>query len=157
MWEGLEHLSWVRTLSETGWMYASVSVVHYFSIFISIGTAVILDLRILGLVAPRQRVKQLAEQLSPWMWTFLALALLSGFLEFSVDAGDYVRTWPFRVKLLVVLVALIFTAVIRWKIPAWDHRPALPLGAKVLAVRSVVLWIGAILSGTEIAALTGLG
>ncbi len=58
--------SWVRTLSETGWMYASVSVVHYFSIFISIGTAVIPGFAAsLDFVAPRQRVKQLAEQLSP--------------------------------------------------------------------------------------------
>jgi len=157
MWEALEHLSWVRTLSETGWMYASVSVVHYFSIFVCIGTIVILDLRILGLVAERHEVEELAEQLFPWIWTFLALALLSGFLEFAVDAGDYVQTWPFRVKMLAILVALIFTVVIQWNIPKWALRPALPLYAKVLAAISLILWIGTILSGTEIAALTGLG
>ncbi len=92
------------------------------------------------------------------MWTFLALALLPGFLEFSVDAGDHVPDLPFRVKLLVVLLALdLYSRHPAENSRAWDHRPALPLGAKVLAVISVALWIGAILSGTEIMALTGLG
>ena len=112
MWEALEQLSWVQTLGGTGWMYASVSVIHYFSMFVLIGTVVVLNLRVLGVAARRQTVKQLAEQLSPWTWSFLALALLSGFLEFSVDAGDYAKTWPFRVKMLVVLAAIISSIMV---------------------------------------------
>jgi hypothetical protein len=157
MWEALEQLSWVQTLSQTGWMYASVSVVHYFSIFVFIGTIVILDLRLLGLTARRQTPTQLADQLSPWTWTFLTLALVSGFLEFATSAGDYVQTWPFRIKMLVILAAIVFTVIVRWNISKWDRLPALPTIAKVLAAVSLVLWIGSILAGTEIAALTGLG
>jgi uncharacterized membrane protein YtjA (UPF0391 family) len=157
MWEALEQMSWVRTLSETGWMYATVSVIHYFSMFVLIGTVVILDLRVLGVAARRQTATQLAEQLSPWTWTFLVLALVSGFLEFSVIAGDYAQTWPFRVKMLVILVAIVSTIIVRRNVPHWDRLPVVPMGAKVLAAVSLVLWVGAILAGTEIALLTGLG
>jgi len=157
MWEALEQMPWVQTLSGTGWMYASVSVVHYFSIFICIGTIVILDLRILGLTARGQTATQLADQLSPWTWTFLALALVSGFLEFATGAGDYVQTWPFRVKMLVILAAIALTIIVRSNVPRWDRLPQMPASAKVLAAASLVLWIGSILAGTEIAALTGLG
>lgn len=157
MWEALENVSWVKTFSSTGWMYASVSVIHYFSMFIFIGLTVILDLRILGVAARRQTATELAEQCSPWAWTFLVLALVSGFLEFSTIAGDYVQTWPFRVKMLVILVAIIFTIIVRRNVPKWDRLPAMPAAARVLAVVSLVLWVGAILAGTEIASLTGLG
>ena len=157
MWEALEQLPWVQTLADTGWMYATVSVIHYFSMFVLIGTVVILDLRVLGVAARRQTATQLAEQLSPWIWSFLALALVSGFLEFSVIAGDYAQTRPFRVKMLVVLAAIIFTIIVRRNVPKWDRLPAVPISAKILAAVSLVLWIGSILAGTEIAFLTGLG
>jgi hypothetical protein len=157
MWESLEQMSWVQTLGGTGWMYASVSVIHYFSMFVLIGTAVILDLRVLGIAARRQPAAQFAKQLSPWTWSFLVLALVSGFLEFSVSAGDYVQTRPFRVKMLVVLVAIIFTIIVHRNVPKWDRLSAVPVSAKILAAVSLVLWIGSILAGTEIAFLTGLG
>jgi hypothetical protein len=157
MWESLEQTSWVQTLGGTGWMYASVSVIHYFSMFVLIGTAVVLDLRVLGVAARRQLAAPFAKQLSPWIWTFLAVALLSGFLEFSVSAGDYVQTWPFRVKMLVVLAAIVFTIIVQRGVPKWDRLPAVPISAKILAAVSLVLWIGSILAGTEIAFLTGLG
>ena len=85
------------------------------------------------------------------------LALVSGFLEFSVSAGDYAQTWPFRVKMLVVLAAIIFTIIVRRDVPKWERLPAVPISAKILAAVSLVLWIGSILAGTEIAFLTGLG
>jgi hypothetical protein len=37
MWEALEQMSWVKTFSTTGWMYASVSVIHYLTMFWFIG------------------------------------------------------------------------------------------------------------------------
>src|SRR5579862_3534984 len=129
MWESLEKMSWVRTFGDTGWMYASASVIHYFSMFVLIGTAVILDLRVLGVAARHQTAAQLAKQLSPWTWTFLVFALVSGFLEFSVSAGDYAQTWPFRVKMLVVLAAIIFTVIVHVNVPKWDRLSAVPVSA----------------------------
>jgi len=32
MWEALKQTRWVMTLSTTGWLYASISVIHHFSI-----------------------------------------------------------------------------------------------------------------------------
>ena len=38
MWEAMEQLGWVKTLSTTGWMYATVSVIHYLTMFWFIGS-----------------------------------------------------------------------------------------------------------------------
>ena len=33
MWEALEQSAWVKTFSETGWLYAGVTVVHFLTMF----------------------------------------------------------------------------------------------------------------------------
>jgi hypothetical protein len=96
MWESLEHVGWVTVLANTGWMYATVSVVHYFTLLFFIGTIALVDLRILGVADRNQTLSLLADQLLPWTWIGFALAMISGFLLFTTDAGDYAperRCW----------------------------------------------------------------
>ena len=155
--EMLEHARWVTTISGTGWMYQAVEITHYFTLFILVGTAVIVDLRILGVTARRQSVPQLAQQLFPWVWTALALALLSGFIMFTTGAGDYYADTVFRVKMSVILVAILFTVVVRRNAANWDRPAANHALHKLAAIASLIFWIGAILAGVEIAAISGLG
>ena len=39
----------------------------------------------------------------------------------------------------------------------WNQLPAMPAWAKLLAVLSIGLWVGAIIAGVEVPALTGVG
>ena len=155
--ELLEHNSFTNLLNNIGWMYATFAVIHYFSIFILVGTVVILDLRILGVAARSQGVAQLSETLSPWTWTALALALLSGFTMFTTDAVDFFPDIVFRWKMIVLFLAIVSTIVVQLYVTKWDRSPAMSAGAKMLALVSLVLWLGTILAGVEIAAISGLG
>jgi len=155
--EGLEHTTWVMKIAETGWLYAAVSVTHYFTLFVLVGTIVLVDLRILGVAARSQSVTQVADTLFPWTWTALGLALLSGFLMFTTDGGDYYPDRIFRIKMTVILLALISTVIVSRNVRKWDQAPAISTGAKLVALVSIVLWIGSILAGVEIAAISGLG
>jgi hypothetical protein len=155
--EWLEHTWLVSTIAGTGWIYATVSVTHYFTLFVLVGTIALVDLRILGVAARSQRVAQIAEVLFPWTWTALGLALLSGFIMFATDAGDYYPDPVFRVKMTVIFFAFVFAVIVQRNVPKWDQAPVISTGAKVVAFVSLVLWIGAILAGVEIAAISGLG
>lgn len=155
--EWLEHTGLVSTIAETGWMYATVSVIHYFTLFVLVGTVVLVDLRILGVAARSQSVAQIAEALFPWTWTALGLALLSGFIMFATDAGDYYPDKIFRIKMTVILLAVVFAVIVKRNVPAWDRAPVISTGAKLVAFVSLALWVGAILAGVEIAAISGLG
>ena len=157
MWEALEQVRWVKVLATTGWLYSSVSVIHYFTLFFFIGTIVLVDLRILGLAGRGQTISLLAEQLLPWTWIGFTLAMISGFLLFTTDAGDYAPDHVFQAKMLVILLALIFTVIVHRGQRKWNQLPAIPLGVKVIAALSLLLWLGAILAGVDIAALSGLG
>lgn len=157
LFERLEHVSWVKTISETGWMYSTFSVIHYFTIFVMVGTIVLVDLRVLGLAGRRQNLRVMAAQLFPWMWASFGLAVLSGFIEFSTGAGDFFPDKVFRTKMVVILLAVIFAAIVQRGIPKWGELPSVPWSGKALALVSLLLWLGAILAGVEIAAISGLG
>lgn len=157
MFEALEHAAWVMKIAETGWLYATISVTHYFTLFVLVGSIVLVDLRILGVAARSQSVTQVAETLFPWTWTALVLALVSGFLMFTTDGGDYYPDRVFRVKMTVILLALISAVIVQRNVRKWDQAPSISTGAKLVAFVSIVLWVGAILAGVEIAAISGLG
>ena len=157
MWESLEQVGWVKFLATTAWLYSSVSVIHYFTLLFFIGTIVLVDLRILGLAGRGQTISLLADQLLPWTWIGFTLAMISGFLLFATDAGDYAPDRVFQAKMLVILMALIFTVIVHRGQRKWNQLPAVPAGVKVIAAVSLLLWLGAILAGVDIAALSGLG
>src|ERR1700722_6234413 len=157
MWETLQHAQWVATLAESRWLYGLISVVHYCSLFFCVGTIVLLDLRILGIANRNPALAALAEQLRALSWIGFGFAMVSGFLLFATEAGDYAAVTPFRVKMLIIVVAAISALAKEWSVPNWDRAPVIPVMARLLALVSIVLWLGAILAGVEIAPLTGLG
>jgi hypothetical protein len=157
MWEVLQHAGWVETLATSRWLYGLVSVVHYFALFLCIGTIVLLDLRILGVADRNRTLSAFAAQLRPWTWIGLGSAVVSGFLLFATEAGDFAAVTPFRIKMLVIVLAVLSAVAMEWRLPKWDRAPVIPVTAKLLALISIVLWLGAILAAVEIAPLTGLG
>jgi hypothetical protein len=153
----LEHNSWVTTISGTGWMYQTVEITHYFSLFVLIGTTLIVDLRVLGVAARRESISQISQQFFPWVWTALFLALVSGFIMFATGAADFYTDAIFRIKMAVILLAILFTMLVQWQTGRSDRPAATPAFSKLAAFASLVLWIGAILAAVEIAAISGLG
>jgi hypothetical protein len=153
----LESNSLIVTLNSTGWMAAALEVVHYFSMFVLVGSIAIVDLRVLGVAGRQQSAAKLARRLFPWMWMALALNFLSGFLMFAGIATSYIADPTFHMKMWVTLAAVIFGIVVQWKVPAWDKLPAIPAAAKLVALISLLLWVGAILAGVEVPALSGIG
>src|SRR5437773_8163530 len=154
MWEALQHAGWVTILAASRWLYGLVSVVHYSTVFFCVGTIVLLDLRILGVADRNQALSLFGQQLRPWTWIGFGSAVVSGFLLFAIEAADYAAATPFRVKMLIVALAVISALVIEWSVPRWDRAPVMPVTARLVALISIGLWLGAILVSVEIPALT---
>jgi len=157
MWEALEQSSWIKTLGETGWMYATVSVIHYLTMFWFIGSMAVVDLRVMGVAARKRNLAELSDQIYPWAWTGLVLAIVSGFFMFATDAGDWAPDPVFHVKLAMVAISLVLAVLVQVWAPKWSTLPKIPMWAKVLAALALLFWIGTILSASEIPAMEGLG
>jgi len=157
MFEGLQHAGWVRTLATSRPLFGFVSVVHYSAVFFCVGTIVLLDLRILGVADRHRALSAFARELRPWIWIGFGLVVVSGFLLFAIEAGDYAAATLFRAKVLVIVLAVVSALVVQWSLPSWDRAPVMPVAARLVAVISLVLWLGALLVSVEVPALTGLG
>lgn len=155
--EALQDNSLIVMLNSVGWMAATIEIVHYFSMFVLVGSIAVIDLRVMGLAGQQQSATKLAQRLFPWMWAGMALNFLSGFVMFGGIAASYIPDSTFHMKMEVILAAVIFGIIVQWKVPAWDRLPAMPKGAKIIAAISLLLWVGAILAGNEVPALSGLG
>ena len=153
----LQNNSFIAVINGTSWTAALLEIVHYFSMFILVGSMVIVDLRVLGLVARRQDAAQFAHRLFPWMWISLAFNFLSGFLMFAGSATAYYHNDIFYDKTIVILLAIVASIIVQQKVRQWNQLPAIPAWAKLVALLSIGLWIGAIIAGVEVPALTGIG
>lgn len=156
--EWLEKNPWIMSLDSSVVISLIFEICHYSGFFLLVGTSVVLDLRLMGVAAQREPVPQLARQLRPWMWTGLVMVLVSGFFMFAGDAVDFYGAGTFRVKLLIVLVAVGFGIFVNSKAAASSEEPSISsIGAKVVAFLSLVLWIGSILISVEVPAISGVG
>ena len=155
--EWLEKNPWILALDSNVVISLVFEICHYSGFFLLVGTSVVLDLRLMGIAARREPVPQLARQLRPWMWTGLVMVLISGFFMFAADAVDFYGADTFRVKLLVVLVAVLLGVFVHSRAAASSDQPAVSIGAKVIALVSLVLWIGSILISVEVPAISGVG
>ena len=129
------------------WVFPVVESLHICGFTLLVGTVVILDLRLLGIVLRGQPVSRLAKELSPWIWAGLAIQLITGPYLFSGDPHEYVQIAAFRVKMLLFALALVYQFTVIRKAAA----PAEPDGElgwrKPAALVSLGLWLGVMVAG----------
>jgi hypothetical protein len=150
--EWLEQIPWIITVTNSAVLISLVWLVHYLGLFLLIGTTAVVDLRVLGAAARNQKLAPLAGQLFPLAWTGLGMVIASGFIMFAGQATTFYPTAVFRIKMGMVLLALVFGVIVQRKSPVWGRAESMPSAAKWLAFASLVLWIGAILAGLEVPA-----
>jgi uncharacterized membrane protein YbaN (DUF454 family) len=76
---------------------------------------------------------------------------------FAGSATSYYGNDVFYDKMAVTLLAIVVNIIVQQKVRKWDTLPAMPAWAKLVALVSICLWIGAIIAGVEVPALTGVG
>jgi hypothetical protein len=149
--EGTAAAMWMR---ESSWGYPAVEVVHLLGLALLIGAAGMWDLRLLG-VARHIPVSALAGYLLPGARAGFAVAVASGTLLFSSDAVALSSNPAFRVKLAVIAAALVNISVFHARafgtVATWDAGARPPIGARVAAALSILLWVMAVVAGRWIA------
>lgn len=122
--------------------YPIANLVHILGLVMLVGGIGILDLRLAGLFR-RIPAQPLASALTPIAIVGLLLMVPSGATMFAADASALVNSTTFRIKLLLILLALTNAIAFRYlwqrRIDRWDSDPA-PLG-RLMAAVSILLWL----------------
>lgn len=120
---------------------------HVITMAIVAGTIFIVDTRLIGLTSRRLPFSYLSERLLPWTWGAFGCSAVTGTLLFSANATGYYGNTPFRVKMVLLVLAglnmLYFQKVTFRGVSAWDlSRP--PPAARLAGAISIALWCGVI-------------
>jgi len=145
--EWLQHLPIFVTIAESGsiWGYPTILVLHTVGFVFVVGSALIVNARLLGL----GRLAPLSEfgLLFPIMWTGFTVNAISGFILFAIAATVKAAQAIFWIKLSLVAMALVVTVPIARIVKGAGEHDAVPARGRVLAVMSLVAWTGAIVAG----------
>lgn len=145
----LEGWSVAALLRTSGMLYPLVSALHIVGIGLLFGSIAALDLQLAGLWKPAGW-RGAVTSLSPVAGWGLGLALVTGFLLFSVRATRYADNPAMLVKAgLIGLAMLNILLVHRSLRRVASDSP--PLSVRVGAAASLGLWVGVIFAGRWIA------
>lgn len=142
-------------LHESTWAYPVIESVHVLTLCLFLGTAVMLDLRLVGIAMQKVPVSEIYGRLLPWTIAGFAVMVISGALLFY---GIPVRTYQnifFRVKVVLLLIAglnaLVFHSTVYRRIAEWDREPVPPRRARISGALSLLFWTCIVIAGRMIA------
>jgi len=134
--------------SDSIWAYPMILTMHTVGLGIVVGSAAILDLRLLG-IGPGIPLSEMRRVL-PLFWLGFFINLVSGLVLFVSEAADKAAQPVFLVKLLLVAIGVVVTS--RITNVAFDVA-APPARVRGLAKVSLFVWAGAIVAGRLMAYL----
>jgi hypothetical protein len=132
------------------WLFPFIEIFHLVGLGMLGGTVLLVNLRLLGVRFRRERVSELARDVQPWMLGSLGVMLVSGFFLFSSESVKMYGNGAFRLKMVSLLLAILFTLTLHRKVTMSDETQVSPLWRKLAAVLSLALWSGVGLAGRAI-------
>lgn len=131
-------------LHESRYMYLIVLTVHVLTLTVFVGTALMLDLRLMGMTMTRVPASEVIARLLPWTTAGFLVMITSGALLFYAAPMLRYQNVFFRLKMVaLVLAALnvwVFRSTIYRGIAKWDLDPVPPRRARVAGGVSLALW-----------------
>ena len=137
--------------SSSVFAFPSILLLHTIGMGVVVGISAGIDLRILGL-APALPLAPM-EKFLPLLWAGFWVNTVTGVMLLAADATTKMANPDFYVKMVFIALALITLRMQKTRVfrdPLIDKAP-LSANAKVLAVTSMILWLGAITSGRLLA------
>jgi hypothetical protein len=150
----LNHLSnWglVVLVRDSKYGMPVVQSAHLLGLTVLLATILVVDLRLAGVGMKDLPLPWLARRLKPWTIGALTLVILSGILIFLTRPGDYFASNPFRIKMTLLLLVILFHFVVVGRRIAAEAGTRSTWGNVILAGLSLTLWFSVGWAGRAIA------
>jgi hypothetical protein len=147
--------SWVRE-GGTLWSYPAILFAHTLGLATLAGISTGIDLRLLGF--GRQIPLAPLVRLFPLMWIAFAITALSGTALLVADATARLTSPVFYVKMLFVALAVVTLQLLKTSVfKGQTGDQPITTNIRLLAITSIVFWIGATTAGRLMAYLGPVG
>jgi hypothetical protein len=143
-------------LRESVWMYPIVESVHVLALTLFVGTSVLWDLRLIGVLLTPVPITETQQRLIPWMMAGFVLMIVSGVVLFFADPVRFYLNIFFRIKAVLLVAAglnayFFHASAAGHDLRAWDLAVKTPFRARLAGILSLALWAGIITAGRMIA------
>jgi hypothetical protein len=156
----LRFCEWLATtpgsvaLHESHYLFLVILTVHVLTLCVLVGTAVMLDLRLLGLTLQRVPASEVMARLLPWTGAGFVVMVGSGALLFYAAPVLQYQNVFFRLKMvtlaMAIINALVFHRTMYRRVADWDLDSVPPRAARVAGGVSLALWAAMITLGRMI-------
>ena len=149
-WWGATPIAHAMNASEAA--FPVVEIVHMIGIVLLVGTAALVDFRLLGWRLAHSPVWEIASDLAPWTTSGLVLVLITGPLLLATDPDRYYLAPQFRFKMACLFLALVFDFAVGRRVRA-GKTIATPGLQRFAGIVSLMLWSCVVLGGRSIGVL----
>jgi hypothetical protein len=136
-------------LNNTEWAFPLAECFHIGGFAVGVGSIVALDFRMLNLGLRRVTTAEMVRYTEPWTLIALVFVLFSGFALYISQTFVYNPNPVFHAKMAELALALLYNFTIHRKV-AMAENPS-PVLTKVVAIVSLLLWVGIVYEGIFIA------
>ena len=151
----LEHTSLSETIQSVSWIVPTVQTIHILAITVVAGSILMINLRLIGVFAADQPLKDVSSRFLPFVWWPLLVLLATGAIMIIGEPPRSLKNPAFQLKMTLLVSALIVTGIfqlLQRRDPAFgDARAGRRGAAATIAVVSMLLWTGIIFAGRWIA------
>jgi len=122
------------------WLFPVIEAFHLVAFAVLGGIVLITDLRLLGLAMRSQPTAEIAREARPWLLGSLAVVLTSGVLLFLSEAVKCYYSFPFKVKITCLVLAILYTWTLHGRVVRAGDAALGPFKGRAAAVVSLALW-----------------
>ena len=146
----LEHSPLGRGIHNSSWLFPFIEVFHLIAIGILGGAVLLIDFRLFGWGLRRHSAAELSHDVQPVLNIGLLALIVSGFLLYCSEGAKMYFNTAFRFKMVCLLLAILYTFTWHRRIAGNSATADSPLGTKLAAGLSMLLWISVGLGGRAI-------
>jgi hypothetical protein len=144
-----------QIIQTKAWIVPAVQTVHILAIAVVATSALVVDLRVIGVFGRDQSPARVGQRFLPFVWWSLLVLLLTGAIMIIGEPARALKNGVFQLKIVLILVAIVLTATLQASLTknATIGAPAGRVSGApfAIAIASIVLWAGIICAGRWIA------
>ena len=143
------------SIRESTWVFPIIETTHVIALAFSVGTVLVIDLRLVGVMMRREPASELSRQLLPCSLAGFFVMFVTGvFLFISMPLKAYNSIF-FTIKMALLFLAgvnaLVYQFTIYRSMSQWDTAAVPPFRARLAGWLSLVLWASIIAAGRTMA------
>jgi hypothetical protein len=148
-----------QMLQTVEWIIPAVQTVHILAVAAVVTSALMIDLRLLGIRGKEQSVVTITRRFLPFIWWPLPVLLATGGLLIIAEPARSLENPVFVLKMGLLLAAAGITLACQVPLQRdeafWELSAARKRTAQLIAAASIPLWVAIVCAGRWIAYVQG--